>query len=158
MEIVLREYAGLGNQLFRYAALRYYAKRHGAEMRISVDPARYAQSHGYPRPFLLSHFSITVPIRERSLGDRLFLTGKAWLKAAVVPVKWVLRIKVITQHHSCCYSFLRDLPLERHIRRLYLVGRWQTHTIVEEVAEELRSELILKEPAPRKESRGAGTD
>lgn len=146
LQIVLREYAGLGNQLFRYAALRYYAKRYGAEMRISVDPARFAHSHGYPRPFLLSHFSITVPIRERSLGDRLFLTGKAWLKAAVAPMKWVLRIDVFTQHHSSCYSFVRDLPLKRHLRRLYLVGRWQTYTIVDEVAEELRAELTLKEP------------
>jgi hypothetical protein len=150
VEIVMRQFAGLGNQLFRYAALRYYAKRYGAQMRISVDPARYAQSHGYPRPFLLSHFSITAPMRERSLGDRLLLTGKAWLKTAIAPVKTALRIQVFTQSHSSCYSFSRDLPLERHVRRLYLVGRWQSYIIVEKVAHELRSELILKEPAQGK--------
>jgi hypothetical protein len=45
VEIILAECGGLGNQLFRYAALRYYAKRYGAKkMRISIEPARYAQS------------------------------------------------------------------------------------------------------------------
>ena len=148
MEIVLGECGGLGNQLFRYAALRYYAKRYGAKrMRISAEPARYAQSYGYPRPFLLSHFSITVPMREHSLGDRLLLTGKPWLKAAVAPAKKALRTQVFTQDFSSCHSFLGDLPLERYVRRLYLVGYWHTYLIVEEVADELRSELTLKEPA-----------
>jgi Glycosyl transferase family 11 len=48
------------------------------------------------------------------------------------------------------YAFLRDVPLERHIKTLYLVGYWHTHIMVEEVADELRSELALKEPAQGK--------
>ena len=151
MEIVLAEYGGLGNQLFRYAALRYYAKRYGArKMRISVEPARYAQSYGYPRPFLLSYFSITVPIRERSFGDRLLLTGKPWLKGAVAPGTKALRTQVFTEDFSSCHSFLRDLPLARQVRRLYLAGYWHNYVIVEEVADELRSELAFKEPATGK--------
>jgi Glycosyl transferase family 11 len=150
LQIILSECGGLGNQLFRYAALRYFAKRYGAEMKISVEPARYAQSYGYPRPFLLSHFAIAVPMQERSLGDRLLLTGKPWLRRAVSPAKRALQTQVFIQDFSCCHSFLRDLPLERHVKRLHLVGYWHTYIIVEEVAAELRSELTLKEPAKGK--------
>jgi Glycosyl transferase family 11 len=147
LEIVLRAFAGLGNQFFRYAALRYYARRYGAEMRIFADPAGYAMSHGYPRPCLLSHYSIRAPIEERSFGDRLLLTDKAWIKPAASLAKKALRTQVFEQHHLHRYSFSPDLPLERHVRRLYLVGYWHTCVIVEKVADELRSELTLKEPA-----------
>lgn len=151
VEIILAECGGLGNQLFRYAALLYYAKRYGAKkMRISVEPAQYAQSYGYPRPFLLSHFSITVPMRERSLGDRLLFTGKGWLKRALAPAAKALRAQVFTEDFSDCHYFLRDLPLERHVRRLYLAGYWHNSVVVEEVADELRSELAFKEPAREK--------
>ena len=68
MKIVLREFGGLGNQFFRYAALRYYAKRYGAEMKVSVDPEWNAQSFGYPRPCLLQHYSIAAPMEELSCG------------------------------------------------------------------------------------------
>ncbi len=146
MEIVLSECSGLGNQLFRYAALRYFAKRYGAEMRISVEPAQYAQSYGYPRPFLLSHFAITVPMQERSFGERLLLSGKKWLKGPVARVKSALRTQVFTQDFSCCHTFVKDLPLERGVRRLHLVGYWHTCIIVEQVADELRSELTLRNP------------
>jgi hypothetical protein len=146
LQIVLDECGGLGNQLFRYAALRYYARRYGADMRISVEHARYAQSYGYPRPFLLAHFSITVPIRERSVGDRLLLTGKPWLKRVVAPAKKALRTQVYNQDFSGCHSFLSDIPLERNVRKLHLVGYWHTYSTVEEVEEELRSELAFREP------------
>ena len=150
MQIVLDECGGLGNQLFRYAALRYYARRYGADMKISVEHARYAQSYGYPRPFLLAHFSITVPIRERSLGDRLLLTGKPWIKRVVAPAKKALRTQVFTQDFDGCHSFLKDLPLELHVRTLHIVGYWHTYNTVENVADELRPELAFKEPAQGK--------
>jgi hypothetical protein len=150
LQIVLDECGGLGNQLFRYAALRYYARRYGADMRISVEPARYAQSYGYPRPFLLPHFSITVPFRERSLGDRLLLTGKPWLKRAVAPAKKALRTQVFTQDFSSCHTFLEDIPLEPRVSKLHLVGYWHTYLTVENVADELRSELAFREPAQGK--------
>ncbi len=145
--MVLREFGGLGNQLFRYAALRYYAKRYGAEMKISVDPEWNATSHGYPRPCLFAHYKIPVPMEERSPSDRLFCTEKPWLQAASAPLRTALRTQVFMQQPERRYIFTPDLPLQRHIKTLYLVGYWHTHTIVEEVADELRSELTLKEPA-----------
>ena len=150
MQIILDECGGLGNQLFRYAALRYYAGRYGADMRISVEHARYAQSYGYPRPFLLDHFSITVPMRERSLGDRLLLTGKPWLKQVVAPAMKALRTQVFTQEFNGCHSFLTDIPVEGHARRLHLVGYWHTYMTAEKVEEELRSELAFRKPAEGK--------
>jgi hypothetical protein len=147
LEIVLRAFGGLGNQFFRYAALRYYARRYNAGMKIFVEPARYSMSHGYPRPCLLSHYSITVPIEERSLGDRLLLTDKARLKRVAALARRALRTQVFEQHHSTRYAFSANLPLRRHVKKLYLVGYWHTSTIVDKVAHELRAELTLKEPA-----------
>jgi hypothetical protein len=150
LQIILDECGGLGNQLFRYAALRYYAQRYSADMRISVEHAKYALSYGYPRPFLIDHFSITVPIRERSLGDRLLLTGKPWIKQAIAPIKKALRAQVFSQDFSDAHSFLSDIPLERHVRRLHLAGYWHTYIAAEKVEAELRSELTFRKPAQGK--------
>ena len=58
MEIVVHQISGLGNQLFQYAAGRYYARQLGAAMRMVLDPPERAFSYGIPRPFLLSHFCL----------------------------------------------------------------------------------------------------
>jgi hypothetical protein len=144
LQVVVGEFSGLGNQLFQYAALRYYAKRYGAAMRIAVDPA--ASCNGYPRPCLLQHFLIPALMRERSLSDRIIFTDKPWLKAVSAPWKRALRIQVFAEQLEHHYSFLRDLPLERDVKTLYLAGYFQTHLLVEEIADELRVELTFKEP------------
>ena len=144
MQIVLGEFSGLGNQLFQYAALRYYARRYGATMRIAFAPA--ASCNGYPRPCLLQHFSISAPMRERSLFDRLILTDKPWLKAASAPWKRALRVQMFAEQLEHHYCFLRDLPLEQDVKTLYLAGYFQTHLLVEEIADDLRVDLTFKEP------------
>jgi hypothetical protein len=150
MKIVLREFAGLGNQLFQYAALRYYARRYGAAMRIAVDPAWNAFCNGYPRPCLLQHFSIPAPMRERSLSDRIILSDKVWLKAASAPWKRARGIRVFTQQPEHYKAFLRDLPLEQGVKTLYMEGYWENYLMVEQVAEDLRVDLAFKEPASGK--------
>jgi Glycosyl transferase family 11 len=150
MRIVIRESGGLGNQLFQYAALRYYAKRYGAEMHIAVDPSWNATSHGYPRPCLLQHFSIPVPMKERALSDRMAAPVRPWLRAASAPFRKVLRIQVFNEQEADRYCFLRDLPLEPGIRTLYLWGYFQNHAMVEEVAGELRLDLTFREPPREK--------
>jgi len=147
LKIVLREFGGLGNQFFRYAALRYYAKRYGAEMTISVDPEWNAQSFGYPRPCLLQHYSIPAPMEERSLSERIFFTEKPWLQAASAPVARAMRRQVFVQRPCHRYLFSPDVPLRRNTETLYLLGYWHTYTMVDKVADELRSELTLKQPA-----------
>jgi hypothetical protein len=146
VRIVLREWGGLGNQLFQYAALLYYGRRYGADMHVAADPEWNAQCNGYPRPCLLSHFSIRTPLEDRSLADRFFMTDKGWLTAAASPLKRALHVQGFTEQVEDRYRFLRDLPLERGIRTLYLQGYFQSNEMVEAVANELRADLTLKEP------------
>ena len=148
MTIVLRESDGLGNQLFRYAALRYYAMRYSAEMKIAVDPN--AMCNGYPRPCQLQHFSIQASMEERSLWDRFLWTDKPWLKAASGPFRKVLRIQVCNEQITDRFCFLRDLPLQPAVKTLYLWGYFQTYLMVEAVADELRLDLRFGQPAAGK--------
>jgi hypothetical protein len=146
MRIVLRESGGLGNQLFQYAALRYYAKRYAAEMHVAVDPAWNALSHGFPRPCLLQHFSIPVPMEERSLCDRIFLSEKPWLVLASAPFRKIFRIHSFNEPAKDLYRFLRDLPIPAGLRTLYLGGYYENNLMVEEVSELLRQDLTFKQP------------
>jgi hypothetical protein len=148
VQVVVRGFDGLGNQLFQYAALRYYAKRYGAAMRLAVDPVWNAHCYGYPRPFLLSHFAITEPMAKRSQSDRLLITDNAWLRSPSFLWRRALRTQVFTEAIEQRYSFLRDLPLDRNIKTLYLLGYWQNYIMVEHVAGELTSVVTLK-PAIR---------
>lgn len=150
MEIVVRQISGLGNQMFQYAAGRYYAKRYGARMRVAVDPARNAVSHGYPRPFLLSHFAITAPAKEISPFDRLVLTSRRSLKPASMALRQSLGIQVFKENFERRYSFLEDLQLQQYLRTLYLIGYWQVHRPANEIADELRVEFSFKDPAQGK--------
>ena len=147
MQIVVKQISGLGNQLFQYAACRYYAKRYNGEMKMAVIPAAQAVSHGSPRPFLLSRFSIVAPIENLSFSDRFMLSEARGLRAAAAPLKRALGIQVFTEQFARRYSFLADLPIRPGIQTLYLVGYWQNYRIVEEVADELRTELRFKELA-----------
>jgi hypothetical protein len=150
VQVVVRQISGLGNQLFQYAAGRYYAKRYSARTKIAIPPAKQAMSHGSPRPFLLSHFSIAVPTETLSLPDRLILSEARALRVASFPLKRALRIQVFTEQFARRYSFLPDLPLQPGIRTLYLVGYWQNYLLVEKIADELRTELRFREPATGK--------
>jgi hypothetical protein len=146
VRVVVRGFGGLGNQLFQYAALQYYAKRYGAGMRVAADPEWNAHCYGYPRPFLLSHFSITAPMGERSFSDRLLITDNAWLTGPSLLWRAARRTQVFTEQLEHRYSFLRDLPLDRNTTTLYLLGYWQNHLMVEHVKDELRKDLSLKQP------------
>jgi hypothetical protein len=150
LQIVVRQISGLGNQMFQYAAGRYYAKRYGAQMRVAVDPARNAVSHGYPRPFLLSHFAITAPAKEISPFDRLVLTSRRLLKPASVALRQSLGIQVFREKFERRYSFMEDLQLQQNVRMLYLIGYWQAHRLADDIADELRAEFSFNEPAQGK--------
>jgi hypothetical protein len=59
MKLFVRQFSGLGNQMFQYAAGLYYARRHNAQMLLVVDPPRLSYDRD-PRPFLLSRFAISA--------------------------------------------------------------------------------------------------
>ena len=147
MQIVVRQTSGLGNQLFQYAAARYYARRHEATVRISVEPARSATSHGYPRPFLLSHFCLTSPFGEATPFNRFLFTERSGFSTASSMLKSALRIGVVTEPMPARYSFVEHLPIDPGLRVVYLVGYWQTYKTAAAIENELRGELRFKEPA-----------
>lgn len=150
MRIIVRQISGLGNQMFQYAAGRYYAERYGAQMSMVVDPPQNALSHGYPRPFLLSNFAITAPTKELSLRDRLVLMPRRWMKPASFAFKKSLGIQVVSERFEQRYNFMPDLPLQKNAQTIYLVGYWQAHRLADGIADELRTEFRFKEPAQGK--------
>ena len=150
MLIVVRQKSGLGNQLFQYAAGRYYAKQCAADLRIAVEPARSAHSHGvFSRPFLLSHFSISAPFGALSRLDRAMLSGQGWLRTARNLLRRASDVEVFSESVSQRYRFLSSLPLRPGTKTLYLVGYWQTYRLIEAVEEELRSDLAFSTPPER---------
>jgi hypothetical protein len=150
MEIVVRQVSGLGNQMFQYAAGRYYAKRYGAAMRIATDLERKSHSHGYPRPFLLSKFSTAAQFRELTLWERLILSENPLFRSTVAIPSRVLGAQVIREPPSQRYTFIPDLPIQPKTRIAYLAGYWQTYPLVDAIEEEIRAEFTLREPAQGK--------
>lgn len=150
MQIVVRQISGLGNQMFQYAAGRYYARRYGAQMRMAVDHVRNAISHGHPRPFLLSNFEIKAPANELSTIDRLVLNQRRGLKPLLSAFRESLRIQMFTEAIEQRYTFMPDLPLQKNVRTVYLTGYWQAHRFADDIADELRSEFSFRQPAQGK--------
>lgn len=141
MRIVVRQISGLGNQLFQYAAGRYFAKRYGAQMEVAVDPPEKAISYGYPRPFLLSKFSIAAPCRAFNAYDRVIQSEKS----VGVLLRRMSGTQVISEAVTERYRFHSDLPLGNGIRTLYLVGYWQAYRYASELGDELRAEFAFRE-------------
>ena len=146
MKIVLRAFGGLGNQLFQYAAGKYYARRYVASLQIVSDPAEWAQCYGYARPFLLSNFSIAASIRKRSRADGVLIPHQLRLKPVSARLRKALRAQQFIESAEHRFQFLRDLPLERNIKTLYLEGNFENREIVEENATELRRDLAFIHP------------
>jgi hypothetical protein len=150
MQIVVRQISGLGNQLFQYAAGRYYARRYGATMRIAADPAKKAFSNGIPRPFLLSHFSISAPVSELGKLEALLLSTRPQLEPLRTLLAGTMGVQVAREEIPERYTFLEDLPVEAGVRSVYLVGYWQTHKIADALGMELRAEFAFRQPATGK--------
>ncbi len=142
----MRQISGLGNQMFQYAAGRYYAKRYGAQMRVATNLERKAHSQGHPRPFLLANFSTTAPFREVTSWERLLCSEYPLFEAVSAVPKRVLGAQVIRETKSQRYRFVPDLPVERNTQLAYLVGYWQVYPIADAIAGEIRMEFTLREP------------
>jgi hypothetical protein len=146
VQIVVRQISGLGNQLFQLAAGRYFAKLYGAQLKIASDP-RGAVSHGYVRPFLLPQFSTDLQFYKLTNFERLFLSPRAVLRPVVGALSSTCKLQVFAEEFSRRFDFLPSLPLEDRTRTLYLVGYWQSYRFADAIENELRSELVLREPA-----------
>jgi Glycosyl transferase family 11 len=130
MRIHLLQKRGLGNQLFQYAAGLFFAKRHGATLEIVQEPDRYAVSFGHPRPFLLSYFNISTPVREFTLWDRLMCSGTV----------------VYVQPFVEDGTFLPALPVPQSTRNVYVEGNFQAYQFAQDVEQRVRSEFSFRNP------------
>jgi hypothetical protein len=144
MELIVRQYGGIGNQLFQYVIGRYYAKKYGAALRIVTDTPARAVSYGHPRPPLLSNFAIAAQVEQISTFERLFLSLSAPLELVTRPFRYIARIQVIREVQPQPFTFSPDLHLDERTRRLYLVGLWQCCPPVQLMESELRSELSFR--------------
>jgi hypothetical protein len=149
VEIVVRQFSGLGNQLFQYAAGKYFARQTGAELRLATDRPRSQISHGYPRPFLLSHFSIPAPMQPLTRLESAIFAPHPLLRPARVLLKAALGIQVYNEPLARRHTFIEQIPLRPGIRTLYLFGYWQSHRIVDAVAADLRRDLAFRDPPSR---------
>lgn len=151
MQIVVRQISGLGNQLFQYAAGRYYAKHFGASLRLAIDPARKAHSYGSPRPFLLSHFSITAPYAELTEREHFLLATRRVVRPFAAIYRRLTATEVFREGVSQRFRFPGVPTPRRSTRTLYLAGYWQSQQIVAGVEAELRQELRFREPPQGKD-------
>jgi len=148
MNIVVRQMSGLGNQLFQYAAGRYYAARYQARLRISVDPDRHAASYGSPRPFQLSAFRIAAPMRVATAWERLACAENRRVQKLAAGAFRLL--DACRWSEPAPYRFYPDLPYAKLPATVYLRAYCQAAAYAAAVEPSLRQELQLWE-APQGE-------
>lgn len=148
MKVLSKQLSGLGNQLFQYAAGLYFADRYKGHLHVIPEPEEGTLSHGkYSRPFLLSHFQITSPIRIKNRFDDQMLTQSPRWPRVNATVKAVGGIAVRHETKEQRYHFVEDLLVPGGVRTLYLSGYWQAYQYADAVATQLRKEFHLREPA-----------
>lgn len=143
MKIVLQQKSGLGNQLFQYAAGLYFARKYAAQLEIIREAEERAVSFGHPRPFLLSKFSITVPVRERNQWDRLVCSTASYKRPLAVSARLVSGTHIYKPHFETDWLFVAELPVKSGT--IYLDGYFQAHQYAASIEKQLRSELTLRE-------------
>jgi len=147
MKILLLLKRGLGNQLFQYAAGLFFARHYGAALEIIREPHHLAVSFGHPRPFLLSNFCISTPVRELTMRDRLMCSVALIKRPVASTARFVSRTAVYRQHFLADGTFLRELPISRRTRNLYLEGNFQAHQFAQELEQRIRAEFSFRNSA-----------
>jgi hypothetical protein len=146
MKILLLQKRGLGNQLFQYAAGLFFARKYGASLEIIREPDREAVAFGHPRPFLLSNFCISAPVREFTLWDRLM--------CSIAPIKRPIAALARLASRTAVYghpiledrTFLAELPIPQSTKTVYLEGNFQAYQYAQTVEQTVRAEFQLCEP------------
>ena len=146
MLMLIRQGGGLGNQLFQYAAGRYYAERYHADLYVVTESQKNPQCLGDPRPFLLSKFKIKAPYRELNLIDNLLVRPPGHARPILEMLERHAGIQVIRVPYGEHHIFKPDLPIRSNAQRVYLSGFWQFHNHLTVIEEKLRAELQFREP------------
>jgi Glycosyl transferase family 11 len=152
MKILVRQLSGLGNQMFQYAAGLFYAAQCSAQMTLITDPPRTSHSYGQPRPFLLSQFAITAPCRELNKVDQMLLLPEhRRLKPVLGPflqkhiLQKGLNVQIVTESLEQRFRFQAELPIDRKMQTIYVLGYWQVHNIAEKISVDLRREFTFRD-------------
>jgi hypothetical protein len=145
MRIIVRQISGLGNQLFQYAAGRYFANRYNMRLTLARDETG-AVSHGYNRPFLLSNLSILSDVRSYARLDRVRVHPPEYLEGPVCALNKITGTQIFSEKPSQRYTFISDITMLENVRSLYLIGYWQAHRFADSVMETLRKEFSFREP------------
>jgi Glycosyl transferase family 11 len=150
MKILLLQKNGLGNQLFQYAAGLFFAKKYEAVLEIIREPDDRATSFGRPRPFLLSNFCISAPVRQRNPWDRLFCSVAPSKRPVAALARYVSKTRLYRQPYSEDRIYLPALPISRSTRSVYLQGNFQAHQYAQIMEERIRKEFCPRYPAAGK--------
>jgi len=146
MRINVLQQRGLGNQLFQYVAGLFFAKKYGATLEVIREPDDLASSFGHPRPFLLSNFCITQPVRELDLRDRVMCSVAIIKKPIAVTARLASRTVVYRQPCNEDGTFLPALPIPSSTRNVYLEGNFQSYKFAQEVEQRVRAEFRFRNP------------
>lgn len=134
--------AGLGNQLFQYAAGRALAKRLGASFQIDIGS--YVADEG--RQLGLRDLGITTPSLSWLGRKRLAATYHRTLSKVIRPLTGPLVFEILDDHQR---GFQQMPP--RSARSIYLRGYWQSERYFSAIQSELRAEYqqTLASPSMR---------
>jgi hypothetical protein len=150
MKINVLQMRGLGNQMFQYAAGLYFANQHQARLQIIREPDHLAVSFGHPRPFLLSNFCITEPVRDMTLWDRAMCSVATAKKPITVPARFLSRTSIYRQPAYEDGEFLPALPVPRSTMNVYLEGNFQSYKFSQAVEVRVRAEFRFSKAASGK--------
>lgn len=145
MKILLQQKSGLGNQLFQYAAGLYFAGRHAAALEIIRESEERAVSFGHPRPFLLSKFCITAPVRQRSGWDRLLCSAASYKRPVAIPARALTGTHLYKPDFRTDWLFVPELPVTSNTKKIYIDGYFQAHQYARSNESQLRSELTFRD-------------
>lgn len=146
MKLLLNQKYGLGNQLFQYAAGLYFSEKYGASLEIIREHEQVAASYGHPRPFLLSNFCITTPVRDRTILDRLLRSKSRLVSVGAAPLRRLVGAHSHDPNFLIIGEFQPSLPITARIKWLYLNGHFQAYQYAQNVERRLRSEFAFRDP------------
>lgn len=135
-------HAGLGNQMFMYAAGRALALRLDAD--LVLDISRFRRDHVYHRTFGLGGFPIQARIVAegpvlRRVPERVSSKIERMIRKST---RWRTVFGIIDERHPAGPSILA--PPDR--RTLYVDGYWQSERYFADHAQVVRSELTPPRP------------